>query len=232
MLRNPVRPLQFQRGPGRVVHATGDQRRRGWAAATALLGTALTVLTLVLRHGRVGAPASGKVQVLQAAEVRPHSRREVGKCCCDPATQLACGAAAGRQQDRPEQHVDRGSRLRVLRHVLFPAITAWSRSTASSPTRSRSSSRSAPCRASCEQAAALIASQAKAVASGTTGVLGWGAALGIVFALWTAASGVKALFTALNIAYGEEEKRGVIRFNFDALLFTLLMIVGVIVGLT
>ena len=40
-------------------------------------------------------------------------------------------------------------------------------------------------------------------------------------ALWSSSAGVKAMFEALNIAYGEEEKRSFIQLNGLALLFTL-----------
>jgi membrane protein len=40
-------------------------------------------------------------------------------------------------------------------------------------------------------------------------------------ALWSASAGTKAMFEALNIAYGEVEKRSFIQFNTLALLFTL-----------
>jgi len=40
-------------------------------------------------------------------------------------------------------------------------------------------------------------------------------------ALWSANSGVKALFDAMNVAYGEEEKRGIVHVNLLSLGFTL-----------
>ena len=39
-------------------------------------------------------------------------------------------------------------------------------------------------------------------------------------ALWSAGAGVRALITALNIAYDEEEKRGFVKFYAVAFLFT------------
>src|SRR5687768_12772461 len=52
--------------------------------------------------------------------------------------------------------------------------------------------------------------QMKNIASGTESALGIGAIAGFLFTLWSASKGMKALFTALNIAYNEEEKRGFI----------------------
>ncbi|PWE57098.1 ribonuclease [Metarhizobium album] len=43
---------------------------------------------------------------------------------------------------------------------------------------------------------------------------------GLLVALWSANNGIKALFDAMNIAYGETEKRGLIKLNLLSLLFT------------
>lgn len=51
--------------------------------------------------------------------------------------------------------------------------------------------------------------------------LGWGVLVGVVLALWSASSGMKALINALNIAYDEEEGRGFVKLNIVALLLTL-----------
>ncbi|KAB1085659.1 YihY/virulence factor BrkB family protein [Neorhizobium galegae] len=44
---------------------------------------------------------------------------------------------------------------------------------------------------------------------------------GLALALWSANNGMKALFEAMNVAYAEEEKRGIVRLNVISLLFTL-----------
>ncbi len=44
--------------------------------------------------------------------------------------------------------------------------------------------------------------------------------IGLAIALWSANSAVKALFDAMNVAYGEVEKRGIIRLNLISLAFT------------
>ncbi|MEK0082520.1 YihY/virulence factor BrkB family protein [Benzoatithermus flavus] len=82
-----------------------------------------------------------------------------------------------------------------------------------------------------QEAAKLIVDQMHSVASTTTGALGWSAALAILLALYSASSGVKTLFTALNVAYEEEEDRSFLRFNLTALVFTFLAIVSIIIGL-
>jgi len=63
-----------------------------------------------------------------------------------------------------------------------------------------------------------------------------GAALGLTFlaslaiSLWSANSGMKALFDALNIVYDEREKRGFIRLNAESLVFTFLGLVFVMIA--
>jgi membrane protein len=47
-----------------------------------------------------------------------------------------------------------------------------------------------------------------------------------VLALYSASSGVQTLFTALNIAYEEEETRGFVRFYLTSFAFTLAAVVG------
>lgn len=44
---------------------------------------------------------------------------------------------------------------------------------------------------------------------------------GLAIALWSANSGMKAIFDAMNVAYGEAEKRGIVRLNLVSLTFTL-----------
>jgi membrane protein len=53
--------------------------------------------------------------------------------------------------------------------------------------------------------------------------------ISIVLALWSASSGVKTMFEAMNIAYDERESRNFFVLNATALLFTLGGIVGAIV---
>ncbi|MGE3293212.1 MAG: YihY/virulence factor BrkB family protein, partial [Geminicoccaceae bacterium] len=52
-----------------------------------------------------------------------------------------------------------------------------------------------------------------------------------LFALYTASSGVKTLFTALNIAYDRQDDRGFVRRNLVALAFTLAGVVVMALGL-
>lgn len=76
---------------------------------------------------------------------------------------------------------------------------------------------------------------ARVVSHGNT-TLGATFLLGLLFAVWSANAGVKAIFDALNVAYEEREKRSFIRLNMVSLAFTvggiaaLLLMVGAVVA--
>ena len=55
---------------------------------------------------------------------------------------------------------------------------------------------------------------------------------GLLIALWSANSGMKAVFDALNVANGEKEKRSFIRLNLVSLAFTLGAIASIIVAIS
>jgi membrane protein len=67
----------------------------------------------------------------------------------------------------------------------------------------------------------LIGGELQRLISKRESTLGAGFILGILLALWSANSGMKALFDALNVAYGETEKRGFFRLLFVSFAFTL-----------
>ncbi|UHS59874.1 YihY/virulence factor BrkB family protein [Agrobacterium vaccinii] len=66
----------------------------------------------------------------------------------------------------------------------------------------------------------LILGQLDALAQQKNSTLSIGVITGFLIALWSANNGIKALFEAMNIAYGEKEKRGLIRLNLISLFFT------------
>lgn len=66
----------------------------------------------------------------------------------------------------------------------------------------------------------IIAGQIERIAAGTGRSLGLAFAASLAVALWSANAGMKALFDALNVVYGEEEKRGFLKLNAVSLLFT------------
>jgi membrane protein len=82
-----------------------------------------------------------------------------------------------------------------------------------------------------EGAADIITEQAVAVAEAGGGA-GWGAILGFALALWGASKGVKSLMEGMNIAYEEEENRGIVAYNLWALALTLFLIVGLILAVS
>ena len=65
--------------------------------------------------------------------------------------------------------------------------------------------------------------------SGTA--LGIGFFVGLVIALWSATSGVKAIFDGLNVAYEEEEKSGFVKLTAVALAFTMGLIAFILLAL-
>jgi membrane protein len=75
----------------------------------------------------------------------------------------------------------------------------------------------------------LILSQLTALTQQKPGALSLGFVTGLLIAIWSANNGVKALCDAMNVAYGEEEKRGIIEFNLLSLTFTFgLLIIAVV----
>ncbi|MBN9074630.1 MAG: ribonuclease [Rhizobiales bacterium 65-79] len=75
----------------------------------------------------------------------------------------------------------------------------------------------------------MIRTQLQALANASGKALSFGFVVGFLVALWSANSGMKALFEAMNVAYEEEEKRSFIRLNLLSLAFTLAaMAVGIL----
>ena len=68
---------------------------------------------------------------------------------------------------------------------------------------------------------ALLGDELTRVASRPGGALGLAFLLSLAVALWSANSGVSALFDALNVVYKEREKRSLVRFYATTFLFTL-----------
>jgi membrane protein len=81
-----------------------------------------------------------------------------------------------------------------------------------------------------QDAAAIVTGQARKVAAGGTG-LSLAAIGGILFTLYSASKGMKALIEGLNIIYDEEEERGFLKLNLVALALTLAVIVALLVAL-
>jgi membrane protein len=71
----------------------------------------------------------------------------------------------------------------------------------------------------------VIKDQMTRIASHGKSTLGLTFLMGLAVSLWSANAGLKALFDALNLVHGEEEKRGFIKLNLVSLSFTILAIV-------
>lgn len=67
----------------------------------------------------------------------------------------------------------------------------------------------------------VVRDQITRIATGDETKLGVAFLISFALSAWSANAGVKAIFDALNVAYGEDEKRGLIRLNLISLTFTL-----------
>ncbi|MBV9112829.1 MAG: YihY/virulence factor BrkB family protein [Hyphomicrobiales bacterium] len=82
-----------------------------------------------------------------------------------------------------------------------------------------------------EGATQIVGEQLGRLTAQPNSTLGFAFLIGLAVSLWSANAGMKALFDALNIVYGEKEKRSFIKLNALSLLFTLGAIVFMIVAL-
>jgi membrane protein len=67
----------------------------------------------------------------------------------------------------------------------------------------------------------IIGEQASRVAANSGSTLGLTFIVSLLLALWSANAAMKAMFEALGVVYGEREKRSLIAFNLQTLMFTL-----------
>jgi len=81
------------------------------------------------------------------------------------------------------------------------------------------------------QAYDIVIEQIRRIAETSGQTLGSGLVLSLVIALWSANLGTQAMFSALNIAYGEPERRSVLRFYLSAIGYTVIGILGLVVML-
>ncbi|HEY7385583.1 MAG TPA: YihY/virulence factor BrkB family protein [Beijerinckiaceae bacterium] len=77
----------------------------------------------------------------------------------------------------------------------------------------------------------IVGDQVKRITENGSTALGIAFFSGLGLALWSANAGVKALFDALSVAYGEQEKRGFIKLNLLSLSFTLGAIIFILMAL-
>jgi membrane protein len=83
------------------------------------------------------------------------------------------------------------------------------------------------------ETAKLIGQQVQQVTSSAGGALGFATILGILTALWSASSGMKALITGVNLAYDEPEGRKFVKLRGLSILMTLgaMVLLGVALAL-
>jgi membrane protein len=76
----------------------------------------------------------------------------------------------------------------------------------------------------------LVNEQVSRIVTGTTGKLSIAFVVGLALAVWSANAGMKAIFDALNVAYGLKERRSLLVLNAISLLFTICAIAAVLVA--
>ncbi|MGC1179923.1 MAG: YihY/virulence factor BrkB family protein [Methyloceanibacter sp.] len=81
------------------------------------------------------------------------------------------------------------------------------------------------------QAYDVVIEQIRRIAEASNRSLGWSLGLSLGLAFWSANAGTQALFAALNIAYEEPERRGLLQFYLSAFTFTLAGILGGVIML-
>ncbi len=78
----------------------------------------------------------------------------------------------------------------------------------------------------------IIKQQVDALTSNGHQALGFGLIVGLLVSLWSANSGIKSLFDALNIVYHEQEDRSYLKRTLISFCFTICALVFLIVALT
>ena len=81
------------------------------------------------------------------------------------------------------------------------------------------------------QAHDMVVEQTKRVAEASGSALGWSLAVSLGLALWSVTALTQAIFSALNIAYEEPERRSLPRFYLSAFIFAVAGILGGMVTL-
>jgi membrane protein len=82
-----------------------------------------------------------------------------------------------------------------------------------------------------EEARHVIAGQLTAIVQASSSKLGIGLIVSLALALWSANSATSALMSALNVVYGEQEKRSLFRYYANALALTFAFVLFGIVSL-
>jgi membrane protein len=78
----------------------------------------------------------------------------------------------------------------------------------------------------------IVEEQITRIAQGSSGGLSTAFIIGFLIALWSANAGMKAMIDALNVIYGETEKRGFIKLNLLTLALTLAGLVFLLLAIS
>jgi len=78
----------------------------------------------------------------------------------------------------------------------------------------------------------VIGDQIQRVAGAGNRTLSFSFLVGLAIAIWGANAGIKAVFDAINVAYGAKEERGFFKLNVISLAFTIGAIVCALLALT
>lgn len=78
----------------------------------------------------------------------------------------------------------------------------------------------------------IIHQQLDRLTAQDNGALGFAFVLGLLTSLWSANASVKAMFDALNVVYGERERRSFIKLNALSLLFTAGLLIFTVIALS
>jgi membrane protein len=77
----------------------------------------------------------------------------------------------------------------------------------------------------------IVGDQVQRVTSAGSGTLSFSFLIGLAIAIWGANAGVKAVFDAINVAYGAKEERSFLKLNLTSLAFTAGAIIFALVAL-
>lgn len=77
----------------------------------------------------------------------------------------------------------------------------------------------------------MISQELHQLVSSSNGALGFGAAAGLLLALWSASRGMSGMMNALNMAYEQPERRSLVKYNGIAMVLTIGLIAAGIVAI-
>lgn len=209
---------------GRTLNAARRANAPAWLAGIALAGTYAAALVME----RKTRPQSGDAEAESHAKTPPRRLRRRG------------WAFWKQVLFRTYQEINDDRLLALAAGVvfyallaIFPAITALVSSYALFARPGTITSHLASISTFMPGSAyQIVDEQVTRIVLRTTGDLSVAFFFGLGLSLWSANAGVKAIIDALNIVYGVKERRGFIRLNAVALLFTVGAVVGMLLAIS